>query len=141
MKITLEQAIVLFNIVSKVNLSKADAAVGKVVSWTRKLYPFNKQWNDLQADIQKEIDEARKPFAEELQNLSEEDRKKKEMEIQYRFQQKVNEIPLVKTQPEKLKEIVEVDLPLLTDDEYESIAKSFEKMADSTPLLDYLETK
>lgn len=139
MKIKLGEAITLFTIAKKVNLNKAKEAIDKVTLWILRLYPIVKEWDTLQADIQKEIEEIRKPFVEEMQKMSEEDRKSKEQEINKNFQEKINELPLVKAQDVKIKEEKEVDLPLFDKDEIKAIMKSFDKLEDCLPLLDYVE--
>lgn len=141
MKITIEQAVAMFSVVKAVNLKESKNVTDKVTLLWMRLYPFNKKWVDLQADIQKEVEEIRKPFAEEMQSLSEEERKAKEQEINQKFQEKLNELPSVKGQTEMLKEVVEVDLPTITEDEFKSIASSFKSLAEVTPLYELLEVK
>lgn len=141
MKITIEQAVAMFSVVKAVNLKESKNVTDKVTLLWMRLYPFNKKWADLQADIQKEVEEIRKPFAEEMQSLSEEERKAKEQKINQKFQEKLNELPSVKGQTEMLKEVVEVDLPTITEDEFKSIASSFKSLAEVTPLYELLEVK
>lgn len=122
MKMTMEKAVSMFHAVK--SLSYKEVHLDQIsLIWLR-LYPFAKEWDDVDAAVRKDIEEARKPFTAEIGALKEEEKEAKMPDIDRRFRDAVNALPSVKAQPELLKKEIEVDLPTLTEDEFLKIAKS-----------------
>lgn len=139
MKITVEQGVAMFNTIK--NVSHNEAKIDKTsLIWLR-LYPIAKEWDDCQKAVQKDVEEVRKPIIDEYLKLSEEERKTKESEFNTKIQAAVSGLPSIKAQPEFLKQIREVDLPTLTEDELVAISKCscFKTIGEAAPLFDLLE--
>lgn len=122
MKLTIDKAVGMFNAIKQV--SYKEVKLDKIsLIWLR-LYPLAKEWDDLQAQIRKDIDEARKPFSEEFKGLKEEERNTKGPDIERRFNEAVAALPSVKSQQAFLQEEREADIPTLTEDEFLAISRS-----------------
>lgn len=139
MKITVEQGVAMFNTIKNVNHNEAKIDKTSLI-WLR-LYPIAKEWDDCQKAVQKDVEEARKPIIDEYQKLSEEERKAKEAEYNKKLQNAIGGLPSIKAQTEFLKQIREVDLPTLTEDELVAISKCscFKTIGEAAPLFDLLE--
>lgn len=122
MKMTMEKAVNMFHAVKAINYNEVKLDQISLI-WLR-LYPFAKEWDDVSLAVNKDIEEARKPFAKEIEALKEEEKAAKMPDIERRFREAVNALPSVKAQPELLKKEVEVELPTLTEAEFQKIAKS-----------------
>lgn len=139
MKITIEKAIGMFTAVKTV--SYKEVKVDKVsLIWLR-LYPVVKEWENLQEQIRKDVEEAKKPFTDEFNALTEEEKKVKGADIDKKFREAINDLTSVKAQQTLLKEEREVDLPTLTEEEFLAISKSsaFESIGDAGILFDLVE--
>lgn len=139
MKITVEQGVAMFNTIKNVNHNEAKIDKTSLI-WLR-LYPIAKEWDDCQKAVQKDVEEARKPIIDEYQKLSEEERKAKEAEYNKKLQVAIGGLPSIKAQPEFLKQVREVDLPTLSEDELVAISKCscFKTIGEAAPLFDLLE--
>ncbi len=134
MKITIDQALGMFEAVKKV--SYKEVKLDKIsLIWLR-LYPVMKEWDDAQIARNKDIEEARKPFTAEIEALKEEERAAKMPELDRKFREAVDALPSVQALPKLLKEEREVELPNLTEEECLAISKcsTFNTIGEVAPL-------
>lgn len=139
MKITIGKANALFATIRKINVKEFKS--DKTSLLFLRLYPLHKELADLDAEIQKDIEEIKKPLVEELNALKPEEREAKQPDIDRRFGEAVDALPSVKSRPDLFNKEVEVELPLLTADEYSKLAQNtgFSTIGETEILLDLVE--
>ena len=131
MTITMERAVAMFHYAKEI--SYQEVKLNQLSLIYARLYNYAKEWENLDAEIRKDVEEARKPIVEKFMKLSEDEKKEKEPEFNQKIMEAINNLTSVKAQPEFLKKEIEVDLPTFTEDEWCTLshAKVFKNIAEA----------
>ena len=122
MKLTLEKAVNLFVAAKAIDYN--EVKIDKINLIWVELLRYAKMWDDAMMEVEKDREKVSKPFVEEYQQLSEEEKKVKGPELQKKLEEKLSGLTSVKAQAELMKKEFDVDLPTLTKDELVAISKS-----------------
>ena len=139
MKLTLEKAVNLFVAAKAIDYN--EVKIDKINLIWVELLRYAKMWDDAMMEVEKDREKVSKPFVEEYQQLSEEEKKVKGPELQKKLEEKLSGLTSVKAQAELMKKEFDVDLPTLTKDELVAISKSkaFKNIGESGIFYDLLE--
>ena len=139
MKLTLEKAVNLFVAAKAIDYN--EVKIDKINLIWVELLRYAKMWDDAMMEVEKDREKVSKPFVEEYQQLSEEEKKVKGPELQKKLEEKLSGLTSVKAQAELMRKEFDVDLPTLTKDELVAISKSkaFKNIGESGIFYDLLE--